>query len=177
MVKNIFADEVRKSFPMLHVVRWQDQPSIGDLYNRSLEFLSIFRNFVVIVIISISVMSILNTMTKSLSERTREVGTLLSFGFRHNHIRIVFLAEALLLCSLGLAFGGVGSIVTQFIVNKVGILYKAGLLSEAVPFRITLDPVVMLIATLVLLALSALATIAALQRVLKKPIIDCLHHV
>jgi putative ABC transport system permease protein len=172
-----FNREVASEYPMLHVVRWQDQPSVGDLYNRSMEFLTIFRNFVAIVIISISVMSILNTMTKSLSERTREVGTMLSFGFRQSHIRVVFLGEALLLCALGLAIGGVSSLLSQAVINKIGVLYKAGLLSEAVPFRIKLDPRLMLTTTLVLLALSALATVMALQRVLKKPIIECLHHV
>jgi putative ABC transport system permease protein len=176
-VKADFAREVEPKFPELHVVRWQDHPTIGDLYNRSMDLLGIFRNFVVIVIISISTLSVLNTMTKSLSERTREVGTMLSIGFRARHMRVVFLTESVLLCAIGLFIGGVGSLVVEAVVNRVGILYKAGLLSEPVPFRISLDARVAALSIFGLLALSSVATLVALSRVLRKRIVDCLHYV
>lgn len=176
-VKAEFESEVVARHPSLRILRWQDHALVGDLYNRSMELLGIFRNFVVIVIISISALSVMNTMTKSLSERTREVGTLMSLGFRRKHIRFIFLAESLFLCLIGIAIGGASSFATALIINKVGILYKAGILSEPVPFRIALDVNVAALSIVGLVVLSAIATLAALQRVLKMRIVECLHHV
>lgn len=176
-IQREFEQDVRSKIPELSILRWQDHPRIGDLYNRTMELLSIFRNFVVAVIISISALSVLNTMTKSLTERTREIGTLLSLGFRGRHIRAIFVSESLLLGLFGIAMGICSSSVIAFAINHAGIFYKAGMLSEPVPFRIALNLPIMLLSAAGLLALTVLATLAATGRVLQKRIIECLQHV
>ena len=47
----------------------------------------------------------MNTLLASLAGRTREIGTLLTLGYRPSHIRAGFLIEALLLGLIGGAFG------------------------------------------------------------------------
>lgn len=175
-VASEFRDQFGISRPELKIIPWQDIPDIGDLYNQSMELLGVFRNFVSIVIVAISSLSVLNTMTKSLSERIREIGTLLAIGFRKTHIRIIFVTEAILLSLIGITVGGVVSLLVGTGINSAGIFYKAGLLSEPVPFRIYLMWQLSLISAVGLVLLAALATIWACRRALQKQIVECLHY-
>jgi putative ABC transport system permease protein len=171
-----FNQDLGARYPELRIMRWQDNERAGDLYNKTMSLLHIFRNFVVIVIISISTLSVLNTMTKSLSERIREIGTLLSIGFRKVHIRIIFISESIFLGALGIILGFLASAASAALVNHIGFFYKAGLLSEPVPFRIKLSLELTCISAFGLISLAALATTWACQRVLKKRIVECLQH-
>jgi putative ABC transport system permease protein len=172
-----FKAEVGAKYPQLQMIRWQDHPRFGEIYVRSMELLSIFRNFVVTVIIVISSLAVFNTMTKSLSERTREIGTMQSLGFRKNHIRFLFGAESVLLACVGIAIGAGLTLFAEFAINRAGIMYKAGFLSEPVPFKIDLGWQVAALSGVSLAALTLFATLVACQKALRKKIIECLHHV
>jgi putative ABC transport system permease protein len=171
-----FHDEIEARHPELRIMPWQENVRAGDLYKKTMALLTVFRNFVVIVIISISTLSVLNTMTKSLSERTREIGTLLSLGFRKSHIRWIFISESIFLGLLGIILGFIGTELSTVVINHAGIFYKAGLLSEPVPFRIKLAWFTIFISAFGLMALAACATTWACARVLRRRIIECLHH-
>ncbi|MEK7357544.1 MAG: FtsX-like permease family protein [Bdellovibrionota bacterium] len=175
-VTRLFREEVGPRFPMLLAGRWQDHPRISALYNQTMDFLRIFRNFVAIVIIVMSTLSVVNTLTKSLSERTQEIGTLLSLGFRPWHIRSIFLVESVLLCFVGVLIGGVATVICASVVNSVGIFYKGGMLTEPIPFRIMLGVPLGAATCVGLLMLGVFATLIACERVLAKKIVDCLRH-
>jgi putative ABC transport system permease protein len=80
------------------------------------------------------------TLLASLSERTREIGTLLSLGFRPRDVLFGFLVEALL---LGLA-GGVVGVLLALPVNNVatGTMNWQTWTEQAFAFRITADVVI-----------------------------------
>jgi putative ABC transport system permease protein len=80
------------------------------------------------------------TLLASLSERTREIGTLLALGFRPRQVLVGFLVEALL---LGLA-GGIVGVLLALPVNDVatGTMNWQTWTEQAFAFRITLDVVV-----------------------------------
>jgi ABC-type antimicrobial peptide transport system permease subunit len=80
------------------------------------------------------------TLLASLSERTREIGTLLAIGFRPLQILFGFLVEALV---LGLA-GGVVGVLMALPVNNVatGTMNWKTFTEQAFAFRITADVVV-----------------------------------
>jgi len=80
------------------------------------------------------------TLLASLSERTREIGTLLALGFRPRDVLFGFLVEALL---LGLA-GGVLGVLLALPVNNVatGTMNWQTWTEQAFAFRITIDVVV-----------------------------------
>jgi len=80
------------------------------------------------------------TLLASLSERTREIGTLLALGFRPRQVLFGFLVEALL---LGLA-GGILGVLLALPVNDVatGTMNWQTWTEQAFAFRITADVVV-----------------------------------
>jgi len=168
--------ELKTSAPALRAVSWMDHP-VGDLYRQSMSLLAIFGNFVSIVVAFISILSVMNTMVKMVSERTREIGTLLSLGFQRAQILNLFLQEAFFLGLAGVVLGAVGATLTAKIVNQLGITYKAGLLSEPVPFRILFSAPVYLLATVVLVAVTLLTCYVACRSAVHKKIVECLGHV
>ena len=80
------------------------------------------------------------TLLASLSERRREIGTLLALGFRPHHVVIGFLCEA---TALGL-LGGIAGVLIALPVNGVatGTMNWQTFTEQAFAFRITQDVVI-----------------------------------
>jgi len=159
----------------VHMLRWEDHP-VGDMYVRTMNLLSTFRNFVVIIIVAIAGLSIFNTMVKVVKERTREIGTLQSLGFQSWAIQMIFFFEALLLAVAGCLIGAVLSIIMSLVINVISIPYKAGVLSAPVPFEVSIVPALYGISILFLGGLSILTTWLAARSSMNQRITDNLTH-
>lgn len=171
--KSDFESSLGKEEPGLQIIKWQDHEA-GELYKKSLDLLSIFRNFVVVVILSVSVLSVMNTMVKIIKERTREVGTLQSLGFHKDRVRLIFIFEAMFLSLIGSGAGIIISLVVSILMNQMGILYRAGLLSEPVPFRIQINLVEYLGVVILLMLVTGITANLSIRSTLRKKIVDCL---
>jgi putative ABC transport system permease protein len=171
-----FNNEVGSKFPDLHIIRWQDHPN-GDVYKKTLDFLSIFRNFIIIVILVVSTLSVVNTLVKIVKERTREIGTLRSIGFRSRQVATMFLYESLYLALIGTFIGTVLSLVLTLGLNALHITYKAGMLSEPVLFTVDVAGKGYLTAAALLIVVSLLASYFSTLSILRSKIVDNLSHV
>jgi putative ABC transport system permease protein len=171
-----FQAAAHDKFPDLKMQRWQDH-STGELYNKTLSLLTIFRNFVIAVIVTISCLSVLNTMVKVVKERTREIGTLLSLGFRKSEVMQIFLAEAFFLALMGCVIGIAIALILTFVINHTPIYYKAGLLSQPVLFQISFSALSYLVSLLLLLGLTVTTAYFACRGTLRQKIVECLTHV
>jgi putative ABC transport system permease protein len=173
-------DKFYEMFPLhsspLRIMNWVDHP-IGETYVKTLELMSVFRNFVVIVILIISVLSVMNTLIKIIKERSREIGTLRSIGFKAREVLRMFVYETLMLSALGTFIGALISLVLTVTFNFLQIRYKAGMLSEPVLFKINVSIAAYLNAFLVLLFVSLLACLFSTRQEIKKKIVDNLTHV
>jgi putative ABC transport system permease protein len=160
--------------PMLSV-HWKDHP-FGDIYVRSLEFLYVFRYFTLAVVLAIVALSVTSTLIRLVQERTREIATLKSVGFKRKQILSLFMLEGTLLAGIGLIIGFILSVAIAYFFDVVVIYYKIGILSEDVPFHIILPPMNFVISALVLLGLALGGTLVATRRALKMPITEGLAH-
>ena len=170
-----FYQEVGSSEPDLKMSPWQEHSS-GELYKKTMELLSIFRNFVIIVIISISTLSVFNNLVKIVKERTREIGTLLSLGFLKSQVLNIFILESIFLSLIGLGLGLFISTLVAEALNHSQIYYRAGLLSEPVLFQISLQASTLLITGAALVGIAILTSYMACASTVRKKIIDCLTH-
>lgn len=170
-----FKIEVLSQEPSLHIVKWQEHVQ-GELYRKTMSLLGIFRNFVVIVILSISVLSVANTMVKIVKERTKEVGTLRSLGFFQKQVGAIFIFESLFLSAIGISLGAVSCLMATVIINAAHFTYKAGMLSEPVLFKIRVIPLDYAVNAILLLVVTALASYLTTRNTLNKKIVDCLSH-
>ncbi len=150
---------------------------IADFYNKTKSLLMIFQVFIVTVILLISSLSVLNTIVKSVKERTREIGTLRSIGFTGSQIRFIFALEAVYLSLMGVLLGAAVAVMTTFVVNHSRILYRAGLLSEPVLFRIAYDGYAYLSCTILLAALAVVASQLATGSTVRAQVAVNLSHV
>ncbi len=159
----------------LHAIKWYDH-KIADLYKQTKSLLGIFQTFIVTVILTIACLSVLNTVVKSVKERTREIGTLRSIGFTGRQVGLIFSMEALYLSMMGVVVGATVAIITTFAINQAGILYRAGLLSEPIIFRIGYDFKAYLLCTVLLGILSVLASHLAAKSTVRAPVSQNLTH-
>jgi putative ABC transport system permease protein len=120
-------------------INWLDH-QVADIYLKIMSLLAIFKVFIVIVIMVISGLSVFNTMVKIVKERTKEIGTLRSIGYTGQQVGSIFSFEALFLSLLGIFIGIITSLIFTLWINHAGIIYKAGMLSEPVIFKIAIDP-------------------------------------
>ena len=162
-----FNDEAEKNHIAYRMKHWTEHP-IGEIFNQTMNLLTIFRNFVVTIIVTIAGLSIFNTMLKIVKERTKEIGTLRSLGFQPYQILFVFTGEAFLLSLLGCSIGAALGLLATLALNSSQIIYKAGLLVEPILFRVEIDPVLYLASYLLLsfiaVVTSFLATRSTIQR-------------
>lgn len=154
---------------------WQNH-RLGEMFRKTMDFLAIFRNFVLIVIVVVSTLSVLNTMIKFVKERTREIGTMRSIGFLTKDIVHIFFLESIFLSFIGTSIGAFLSLLLTFALNSAKILYKAGLLSEFVAFRIALSPVAYITAAILLAFVGMIATYFATRQVVRSKIIENLNY-
>ncbi|MEY4066146.1 MAG: hypothetical protein RIR26_2354, partial [Pseudomonadota bacterium] len=80
----------------LRAFDWREHV-LARVYKRTMSLFLVFRNLVSAVILTISGMSVLNAMVKSVNERKREIGTLRSLGFLRRDIGRIFTTEGLLI--------------------------------------------------------------------------------
>jgi putative ABC transport system permease protein len=150
MFSGFFAKEGR-----LEAVPWR-QHSFGTLSRGAEQILNMFRNVFMVIVAAISLMSVANTMMRVIHERSTEIGSLRSFGFRQTDIQTLFAFEGMFL-ALSACLGGL--VVTIFLtlaVNALGIPYKGGILSAPIYLIVHQVPWSWL------LNLTVLATIATL---------------
>ena len=171
-----FNDFAKKENLPLVAKKWYEHP-IADLYNQIKSLLGIFQAFIVTVILTISSLSVLNTVVKSVKERTREIGTLRSIGFTGRQVGALFSMEAFYLSMMGVTVGSLIAILTTFSVNQAQILYRAGLLSEPIVFHIGYDFSAYLLCTILLGILAVLASHVAVKSTVNASVSENLTHV
>lgn len=147
--------------PEYEVSTWHDVASfLDDLVQRQ----NFILNLILSIFLLVALLGISNTLSMSVQERTREIGTMMSVGVRRHQILSLFLLEAAL---LGLAGGGLGAALATGLVSFLGytgiLLRVPGMLAPVHIYpRLSVDHV------LWVLALSALgAALAALWPALR----------
>lgn len=170
------SEAARKEGVPVHALRWQDH-RFGEVHRRGMELLGLFRSFVVVIVVAIAAMSVLMTMMRAVSERTREVGMLRSLGFLRRHIVSLFLLEAGVLALVSCGVGAVATAILSFAFNHSGISYKAGVVSDPIPLGVALVPSVWLSALLFLSTVAMLAAFLPARHAARMKIPEALGHV
>lgn len=106
-------DDVRGIRDEVEVLGFQTE-SVVDTVKEIDSFFTVIRAVLIVfgaIIMSISAMGMLNTLTVSLLQRTKEVGILKALGTKRNDIFKMFIFEAALISSLGGVLGFLGGYV------------------------------------------------------------------
>lgn len=100
------------------IIPWSD---LADFYNKTVELFSKQVGVVRLLIALIVILSISNTLTMSVIERTNEIGTSMAIGVRRKGILGMFILEGVILGVVGGVIGVAGGMSLGALISHIGI--------------------------------------------------------
>jgi putative ABC transport system permease protein len=112
--------------------------------------LKILLGFIGTLTLGIGGVGLMNIMLVSVTQRTREIGMEKSLGARSRDIFLQFLAEALTISFAGGLLGIILAYVVSLSVGRLTLYSAMAQHAEAGDIRLVLDPLTLLVSTLIL---------------------------
>jgi putative ABC transport system permease protein len=161
--------------PRLAVKRWEElAPFYGQV---RLLYLGIF-GFMGAVLLVVVFLATVNATLMSVTERTREIGTLRALGARRHVVVADFAVEALALALLACAAGAALALVVSTALNASGIVLPPPPgATRGFPIHVQFFPAAYLAAALVMTAAVVSAAYFPARRAARAPIVEALAHV
>lgn len=133
--------------------------------------------FIFTIVLVIVVMSVINTMSMTVMERTREIGTMRSLGLKKHGVTFLFTTEGMLLGLLGSLLGTLLFFAVYALIAITNPTYVPPSSSGPVPLRVDLVWSAFGRNMVAMLALSMLAAFVPARRSARMSIVDALGHV
>ena len=161
-------------FKGYEVVPWTQ---LADFYNKTVALFSRQMGVVKSIIAVIIVLSISNTMTMSVMERTLEIGTAMALGVRRRRILGLFILEGALLGAIGGLIGMTLGYLLASAISAIGIpMPPAPGMSRGFVAAILITPQIIWEALLIAISTTVIASIYPAWRASKLIIVDALRH-
>jgi putative ABC transport system permease protein len=156
-------------------IRTWNQLSI--FYNQVRGMFSLIFLFIFVIVLTIVIMNLVNTMSMTVIERTREIGTLRALGMQRVKVRRLFSLEGFFLALVGCIVGIIASVTIAGLVNAAGLSYTPPGNSSPTVLTVQILPNLMLAALLILTLLATLFSLLPAHRAAGSVITDALGHV
>ncbi|WP_052738499.1 ABC transporter permease [Robbsia andropogonis] len=155
-----------------------DFMTLSPAYRQISEFYGTLSSFLMALICTVALFMTVNTMSASIFERTREIGTLRALGMDRGPLRRLFVAEGLLLGTAGATLGVGLAAALVFALNHAGLTWMPPGSLRPVPMRFSFGGALPTTAVLwVLLVFSAgLAARLAAGRAARLNVVTALRH-
>jgi putative ABC transport system permease protein len=158
----------------VEIQTWRD---LSDFYNQVRGMFDMIFGFIFLIVLTVVIMSVANSMGMTVVERTREIGTLRAIGLKRGGVVRLFTTESMLLTLLGCSLGLFITVAVRWGINLANVSYTPPNSASPVPLLISID-VARVSFTLVLMGVvGTLAAYLPARRAAKKLIIDALGHV
>lgn len=158
----------------VQVRTWQE---MSVFYRQVKTMYDMIFTLILCVVVAIVVLSIANSVSMSVVERTREIGTLRAIGVRRHGVVTLFIYEVFILVFLGLLLGAVLMVLVRSGVNGSGITYVPPANTVAVPLYIGIDWLRSAVAALSITLLALLAAFVPAYKAAYRSIVESLGHV
>ena len=157
------------------MTRWDED---ADFYHKTAELFARQFGFVRVIVLAIIVLSILNTMTMNVLERTREIGVMLALGDSRRRVLALFACEGTLLGLVGAAGGAALGIAAAGALSAVGIpMPPPPGMNHGFDIGIALSPPLVAMAAAIGAAAAAAAAVPPALRGARLPVVDALRAV
>jgi putative ABC transport system permease protein len=155
-----------------------DFTELNSQYIPIMNFLSTMFGFLSVIMGTIVLFTIVNTMGMSVMERTNEIGTARAMGVRRGGIRRQFLVEGWMLGVIGATAGVILASILSVWFNHAQIMYTPPGQARAVPIRLLTGDIPLLVeAWFSLVLIATLASLIPSNRAARMKVVDALRHV
>lgn len=152
---------------------WQE---LSAFYTKVRNLFDMIFTFIFAIVLVIVLMSIVNTMSMSVVERTREIGTLRALGMNGRKVIYLFTVEGLLLVLVGGILGLIMTGVIGVVVNLARLSYTPPNNSDPVLLLIDIVPPMLVSSFVVLAIVAAFAALLPARRASRQSVVDALSH-
>lgn len=135
-----------------------DDERISRIFVGTHAFLMAMASFMGTIVFLVVVLSIINSMTMTILERTREIGTFRSLGFTRRNMIGLFLRESMILTAVGVAIGLAFALGVCLAVNAANLRFSPPGIAGDMQFRLEPGAMLCIAFAVVMIALSAVAT-------------------
>ncbi|MDW5419028.1 FtsX-like permease family protein [Iodobacter sp. CM08] len=155
-----------------------DFATLNPQYEQITSMLSAIFGFISLLIGSIVLFTVGNTMSMAVVERTVEIGTLRAIGLRQSGIRRLFVCEGTLLGVIGAVIGLISALSIAWIVNHSGLTWTPPGNVDPIPLTVRVwgESQMMLSTGLGLMGVALLSSWWPARRAAKLNIVEALRH-
>jgi putative ABC transport system permease protein len=147
---------------------------VNPYYVGSMAFLGSLLVFVGTLVTVVVVLGVLNSVTLTVYERTREIGTFRALGWRRRQVAALFLREAVILAVAALIAGVLLAVTVATVVNAANFRFQPPGIPGDIQLVLWPRPQMYATVALVLLPLSSLVTWAVARRRVRERTADLL---
>ncbi|HWP00054.1 MAG TPA: FtsX-like permease family protein [Methylococcus sp.] len=157
----------------LEIKSWNE---LSTFYVKVKQMFDIIFLFTFLIVFTIVVMSVINTVSMAIMERTREIGTLRALGLKRGGIVVLFAIESLMLGLFGSFLGVILTLLTWSGIAFFKPTWVPPMITGRVPLEIYLVPEYMVYSVLLLGVLSLMAATLPARKAAKMQIVSALGH-
>jgi len=158
----------------LEVKTWKE---LSQWYRKVKEMFDTIFLFLFTIVFIIVVMSVVNTMSMAVLERTREIGTLRALGLKRKGVTQLFAIESSLLGVCGAIGGFLLTVLGWRVVDVLKPTWIPPGLAHRLPIIIEFVPETMLYSFVCLLVLCLITSLIPARRAARQNIVEALAHV
>ncbi|VAX10590.1 hypothetical protein MNBD_GAMMA25-306 [hydrothermal vent metagenome] len=164
---------VRKALD-IEIKTWDE---LSAFYHQLKTMFDMIFLFIFIIVIIVAVMSVINTMSMTVIERIREIGTLRAIGVRRAGIKWLFSVEGGVLGMIGSMVGIIMTLLVHYLIKAMALTFTPPSSTAVVTLNVQLDMGFMLVLSLLLILLALLSAFFPAKRAASSAIVDTLGHV
>jgi putative ABC transport system permease protein len=155
-----------------------DFATLNPQYEQITGMFSVIFGFISLLISSIVLFTVGNTMSMAVVERTVEIGTLRAIGLRQSGIRRLFVCEGALLGAIGAVMGLISALSIAWVVNHSGLTWTPPGNVDPIPLTVRVwgEGKMMLSTGLGLMGVALLSSWWPARRAAKLNIVEALRH-
>lgn len=146
-------------------------------YLRTRNMFNVLFLFMFIIVMVIVLLSVINTISMSVMERTREVGTLRSIGVKRQGLTAMFAVESALLGLAGSLAGILLTLAGWLAITLAKPTWMPPNIPKRVPLEIQLVPEYLAASLIFFVLLAIVAAFIPTRRALRLSIVDALGHI
>jgi putative ABC transport system permease protein len=158
----------------IEIKTWNE---LSEWYTKVKNMFDVIFLFLFLIVFIIVTMSVINTMSMAVLERTREIGTLRSLGLKRRGVLSLFAIESFLIGVGGIIGGGVVSFVAWLGIYYYKPLWAPPGITVKIPLRIIFTVEFFFYSIGFLLILCLVASLIPARRAANQNVVDALGHV